>query len=82
MTKDFVIENVKAGDMLIAHNGDGTLAHKWIVLENYRDEIRGLAFVHVYVMFAQSYLEKHYNFYYDTFKSYRKYLEWSVNHVS
>lgn len=83
MTRDFTVEDVKAGDLLSAHNGDGTLAHQWIVLENYRDEIRGLRFVNVYVMFsAQSYLAKHYSFYYDTFKSYRKYLEWSLEHVS
>ena len=78
MTKDFTAEDVKAGDLLIAHNGDGTLAHKWIVTENYRDEIRGL----VYVMFAQSYLEQTYSFYYDTFERYREMMEWSLERVS
>ncbi len=82
MTKDFTAEDVKAGDLLIAHNRDGTLAHKWIVLENYRDEVRGLAFINVYVMFAQSYLEEHYSFYYDTFERYREMMEWSLEHVS
>jgi hypothetical protein len=82
MTKDFTAEDVKAGDLLIAHNGDGTLAHKWIVTENYRDEIRGLGFINVYVMFAQSYLEETYSFYYDTFERYREMAEWSLERVS
>jgi hypothetical protein len=82
MTKDFTAEDVKAGDLLIAHNGDGTLAHKWIVTENYRDAIDGIAFVNVYVMFAQSPLEKTYSFYYDTFERYRKMMEWSLERVS
>ena len=82
MTKDFTAEDVKAGDLLIAHNGDGTLAHKWVVLENYHDEVRNLGFVNVYVMFAQSPLEKTYSFYYDTFERYRKMMEWSLESVS
>jgi hypothetical protein len=83
MTKDFVIENVKAGDMLFAYNeDDGTLAHQWIVLENYHDEVRNLGFIDVFVVYAQSYLEQRYSFYYDTFKSYRRMMEWSVEHVS
>ena len=82
MTKDFTAEDVKVGDLLIAHNGDGTLAHKWIVTENYRDKIRGLGFINVYVMFAQSYLEQNYSFYYDTFERYREMMEWSLERVS
>ena len=82
MTRDFTVEDVKAGDLLSAHNSDGTLAHKWIVLENYRDDIRGLGFVNVYVMFAQSYLEETYSFYYDTFERYREMMKWSLERVS
>ena len=82
MTKDFTAEDVKVGDLLIAHNGDGTLAHTWIVTENYRDKIRGLGFINVYVMFAQSYLEETYSFYYDTFERYREMMEWSLERVS
>ena len=72
----------RLGDLLIAHNGDGTLAHTWIVTENYRDKIRGLGFINVYVMFAQSYLEETYSFYYDTFERYREMMEWSLERVS
>ena len=82
MTKDFTAEDVKVGDLLIAHNRDGTLAHTWIVTENYRDKIRGLGFINVYVMFAQSYLEQTYSFYYDTFERYREMMEWSLERVS
>ena len=45
MTKDFVIENVKVGDMLTAYDqDDGTIAHQWIVLENYYDDVRRCEF--------------------------------------
>ena len=82
MTKDFTAEDVKAGDLLIANNADGTLAHKWIVTENYRDEIRGLGFINVYVMFAQSPLDSTYSFYYETFERYRQMMKWSLERVS
>ena len=84
MTKDFVIENVKAGDMLFAYNeNDGTLGHQWIVLENYHDDVRGLGFVDVFIVYTQAPCEvKNYSFYYDTFRRYRKMMEWAVQHVS
>tara|TARA_Y100001937_G_scaffold91162_1_gene123361 strand:+ start:1610 stop:1870 length:261 start_codon:yes stop_codon:yes gene_type:complete len=86
MTKDFVIENVKVGDMLTAYDqDDGTIAHQWIVLENYYDDVRRLGFINVFVMYTQSpwsQQEKSHSCYYDTFKRYRKMMDWSLQHVS
>ena len=83
MTKSFTIENVKSGDMLIAHNDDGTLAHSWLVLSNNGREGDLTDFVEVYVMYSQSYLESKYSFFYSSFKSdvFQK-MNWSLQHVS
>ena len=83
MTRDFIIENVKVGDLLFAYNDDGTLGHQWLVLDNYHDEVRGLGFVDVFIMYSQApYQVENYSFYYDTFRRYRKMMEWSLQHVS
>ena len=79
MTKDFIIENVKAGDLLTAYDqDDGTIAHQWVVLENYHDDVRHLGFVNVFVMYSQSYGEDTFSCYYDTFKRYRKMMKWGL----
>ncbi len=79
MTKEFKIENVKTGDLLVAHNEDGTLAHSWLVLNNNEVEGSLTDFVEVYVMYAQSHLDERHSFYHVTFKSgaYQK-LDWSL----
>jgi len=81
MTKDFTIENVKAGEMLTA-NRDGKPVIKWVVLSNDRqDDFMG-KFTEVYVILnpsgALESAERH-SFYHATFKSgaYQK-LEWSL----
>lgn len=80
-TKDFTIENVKAGDMLIASRS-GKPIIKWIVLKNSgRDKLMG-KFTEVYVILdligALDPTERH-SFYHATFKSgaYQK-LEWRL----
>ena len=83
MTKEFKIEDVKTGDLLIAHNKDGSLAHNWIVLNNNEREGDLTDFVEVYVIYAQSGIEKEYSFFYSSFKSdaFQK-MNWSLQHVS
>ena len=81
MTKEFKIENVKAGDMLTA-NRSGMPIIKWVVLSNGREDDYMGKFTEVYVILNppppwQS-TERH-SFYHATFKSgaYQK-LEWSL----
>lgn len=81
MTKEFKIENVKAGDMLTA-NKSGKPVIKWFVLSNDRkDDLMG-KYTEVYVMLnpagALESAERH-SFYHATFKSgaYQK-LEWRL----
>jgi len=81
MTKNFTIENVKAGDMLIASKS-GKPIIKWIVLNNSgRDKLMG-KFTEVYIILnpdgAMESAERH-SFYHATFKSgaYQK-LEWEL----
>ena len=85
MIKDFTIEDVKAGDMLIAHNEDGSLAHSWLVLSNNGNTRDGdlTDFVEAYVIYAQSGIEKEFSFFYSSFKSdtFQK-ANWSLQRVS
>jgi len=81
MTKEFKIENVKAGDMLTA-NRAGIAIIKWVVLSNGREDDFMGKFAEVYVILnpdgALESAERH-SFYHATFKSgaYQK-LEWSL----
>lgn len=81
MTKEFKIENVKAGDMLTA-NRSGMPIIKWVVLSNGREDDYMGKFTEVYVILnpdgALESAERH-SFYHATFKSgaYQK-LEWSL----
>ena len=85
MTRDFKIENVSPGDILIAHDtwhtrdGIAPLAHQWLVLGNHcEDEYMG-RYVEVYIMYSQLPHEERFSFYHATFKSgaYQK-LDWSL----
>ena len=81
MTKEFKIENVKAGDMLVASKSGKSII-KWIVLSNDREDDLMGKFTEVYVMLnptgALESIERH-SFYHTTFKSgaYQK-LEWRL----
>jgi hypothetical protein len=81
MTKEFKIENVKAGDMLTASRC-GEPIIKWVVLSNGREDDYMGKFTEVYVILnpdgALESAERH-SFYHATFKSgaYQK-LKWSL----
>jgi len=82
MTKDFTIENVKAGDMLTASKS-GKPVLKWVVLSNDRkDDLMG-KYTEVYVMLNRCWAgmesDERHSFYHATFKSgaYQK-LEWRL----
>ena len=81
MTKEFKIENVKAGDMLTA-NRSGKPIIKWVVLSNGGEDDYMGKFTEVYVILnpdgTLESAERH-SFYHATFKSgaYQK-LEWSL----
>lgn len=81
MTRDFKIENVKAGDMLTA-NRSGKPIIKWVVLNNSGEDDYMGKFTEVYVILnptgALATAERH-SFYHATFKSgaYQQ-LKWSL----